>query len=85
MHSFDLVSVNSKVTACDIAHVPLPDDAVDAVVLSLALMGLAPLSACSLSLVLYLSISSRFLSAAGGGNATRQAFYCAPIKAVVSA
>lgn len=39
VHSFDLVSVNSKVTACDIAKVPLAADAVDAVVLSLALMG----------------------------------------------
>jgi len=39
VHSFDLVSVNDKVVACDIAHVPLVDEAVDAVVLSLALMG----------------------------------------------
>ena len=45
MHSFDLVSVNAKVTACDIAAVPLPDASVDAVVLSLALMGLC----CALS------------------------------------
>ena len=31
VHSFDLVSVNDKVTACDIANVPLSDNAVDAV------------------------------------------------------
>jgi ribosomal RNA-processing protein 8 len=38
-YSFDLVSVNDKVTACDMAHVPLPDAAVDIVVFCLSLMG----------------------------------------------
>ena len=39
VHSFDLVSRDSIVTACDMAHVPLPDGAVDVVTYSLALMG----------------------------------------------
>ena len=29
VHSFDLVAVNDRVVACDIAAVPLPDAAVD--------------------------------------------------------
>ncbi len=33
------VSVNPRVTACDIAHVPLPDACVSVGVFSLALMG----------------------------------------------
>lgn len=39
VHSFDLVAANDRVVACDIANVPLPDGAVDAVVICLALMG----------------------------------------------
>lgn len=50
VHSFDLVSVNDLVTACDIAHVPLADQAVDAVVLSLALMGPGPSQSAALQM-----------------------------------
>ena len=39
VHSFDLISVNPRVTACDMAHVPLPDASVDIVVFCLSLMG----------------------------------------------
>ena len=39
VHSFDLVAANKRVTACNIAHVPLEDASVDAVVFCLALMG----------------------------------------------
>lgn len=39
VHSYDLVSVNPLVIACDIAHVPLPDKSVDVVVFCLSLMG----------------------------------------------
>ena len=39
VHSFDLVSVNPLVTACNIADVPLPDACLDMAVFSLALMG----------------------------------------------
>jgi ribosomal RNA-processing protein 8 len=39
VHSFDLVSINPLVTACDIAHVPLADKSVDVVVFCLSLMG----------------------------------------------
>lgn len=39
VHSFDLVAANERVTACDIANVPLEDSCVDVVVLCLALMG----------------------------------------------
>lgn len=39
VHSFDLVSNNAKVVACDIAHVPLQDNTVDIVVFCLSLMG----------------------------------------------
>ncbi|KAJ9086132.1 25S rRNA (adenine645-N1)-methyltransferase [Entomophthora muscae] len=39
VHSFDLVAANPRITACDIAHTPLPDSSVDAVVFSLSLMG----------------------------------------------
>lgn len=39
VHSFDLVSVNPRVTACDMASVPLPDDSVDVAVFCLSLMG----------------------------------------------
>jgi ribosomal RNA-processing protein 8 len=38
-HSFDLISANSNVIACDIAHVPLSDESVDIVVFCLSLMG----------------------------------------------
>ena len=39
VHSFDLVAANSRVVACDIADVPLPDASVDVAVFCLALMG----------------------------------------------
>lgn len=39
VHSFDLVSQNSRVVACDMAHLPLPDASVDIAVFCLALMG----------------------------------------------
>jgi ribosomal RNA-processing protein 8 len=39
VHSFDLVAPNELVTACDMAHVPLENKSVDAVVFCLALMG----------------------------------------------
>lgn len=39
VHSFDLIAVNERVTACDIAAVPLPDGSLDAVIFSLSLMG----------------------------------------------
>lgn len=39
MHSFDLVSTNSLVTACNIAHVPLAEKTLDMAVFSLSLMG----------------------------------------------
>ena len=39
VHSFDLVSVNPRVTACDIAHTPLSDTSVDIAVFCLSLMG----------------------------------------------
>jgi ribosomal RNA-processing protein 8 len=39
VHSFDLVSLNSRVVACDIANVPLKNNSVDVVVYCLALMG----------------------------------------------
>jgi ribosomal RNA-processing protein 8 len=38
-HSFDLVAPNSRVTACDIASVPLENSSVDIVVFCLSLMG----------------------------------------------
>lgn len=40
VHSFDLVSNNPSVIACDIAHVPLVNKSVDIVVFCLALMGI---------------------------------------------
>jgi superfamily II DNA or RNA helicase len=39
VHSFDHVAVNEDVTSCDIAHVPLDDDSLDAAIFSLSLMG----------------------------------------------
>ena len=39
VHSFDLVAANSRVTACDIANVPLDSSSIDAAVFCLALMG----------------------------------------------
>lgn len=39
VYSYDLVSVNPLVTACDIAHLPLADKSVDVVVFCLSLMG----------------------------------------------
>jgi ribosomal RNA-processing protein 8 len=39
VHSFDLVSNNELVTACDMANVPLENKSVDVVVFCLALMG----------------------------------------------
>lgn len=37
--SFDMVAVNDRVKACDMAHVPLQDESVDIVVFCLSLMG----------------------------------------------
>lgn len=39
VHSFDHVAVNEDVTSCDIAHVPLDDESLDAAIFSLSLMG----------------------------------------------
>ena len=39
VHSFDLVASNDRVTACDMAHVPLLSSSVDLVVFCLSLMG----------------------------------------------
>ncbi|CAE7540266.1 rrp8 [Symbiodinium natans] len=39
VHSFDLVQINERVTACNLAHVPLPDASLDVAVFCLALMG----------------------------------------------
>jgi Hypothetical methyltransferase/Helicase conserved C-terminal domain len=39
VYSFDHVAINDDVTACDIKSVPLPDEAIDIAVFSLALMG----------------------------------------------
>lgn len=40
VYSFDHVAINEKVTACDIAHIPLNDMSLDVAVFSLSLMGL---------------------------------------------
>lgn len=39
VHSFDLVAVNERVTACDMAHVPLDDGSCDVAIFCLSLMG----------------------------------------------
>ena len=39
VHSFDLVAVNSRVTPCNMANVPLPNSSVDVCVFCLSLMG----------------------------------------------
>ena len=39
VHSFDLVSEQPYITACDIAHVPLTDASLDIAIFCLALMG----------------------------------------------
>ena len=39
VHSFDLVANNPRVTACDVAKVPLPSTALDVAIFCLALMG----------------------------------------------
>ncbi len=39
VHSFDLVSVNKYVTACDVRKVPLPNGVLDVAIFSLSLMG----------------------------------------------
>lgn len=39
VHSFDLVAANSHVTACDMAHIPLPKRSVDVAIFCLSLMG----------------------------------------------
>ncbi len=39
VHSFDYVAVNEDVIACDMAHVPMEDEALDVAVFSLSLMG----------------------------------------------
>jgi len=38
-HSFDLVAINERITACNLANVPLPNGCLDVVVFCLALMG----------------------------------------------
>lgn len=40
VHSFDMVAVNDRVVACDMANVPLKDKSVDIVVFCLSLMGI---------------------------------------------
>merc|ERR1712032_1710322 len=39
VHSFDLVQINKRVTACNLASVPLADETLDVAVFCLALMG----------------------------------------------
>ncbi|KAI8050889.1 methyltransferase-domain-containing protein, partial [Syncephalis plumigaleata] len=39
IHSFDLVAGNERITACDIANVPMSDNAADMVIFCLSLMG----------------------------------------------
>jgi ribosomal RNA-processing protein 8 len=39
VHSVDHVAINESVIACDMAHTPLEDGALDVVVFSLSLMG----------------------------------------------
>ena len=39
VHSFDLVAVNERVTACDMRNVPLKADTLDVAIFSLSLMG----------------------------------------------
>ena len=39
VHSFDLVAANERITACDIAHVPLGDATLDCAIFCLSLMG----------------------------------------------
>lgn len=39
VHSFDLIAINDRVTACDMAHVPLKKHAVDVCIFCLSLMG----------------------------------------------
>ncbi len=39
VHSFDYLAANDDVTACDMAHVPMEDEALDVAVFSLSLMG----------------------------------------------
>mmetsp|Transcript_4589 Transcript_4589/g.9186 ORF Transcript_4589/g.9186 Transcript_4589/m.9186 type:complete len:293 (-) Transcript_4589:894-1772(-) len=40
VHSFDLCAINSRVVACDMAHVPLEADSIDLGVFCLSLMGI---------------------------------------------
>jgi len=40
IHSFDLISNNKYVTACDISKVPLKKNSVDMVIFCLSLMGI---------------------------------------------
>jgi superfamily II DNA or RNA helicase len=39
IHSFDHIAINQRVVACDIAHVPLEDGALDVAIFCLSLMG----------------------------------------------
>lgn len=39
VYSFDHIAINDKVIACDMAHVPLEDEALDVAIFSLSLMG----------------------------------------------
>ncbi|OAF71164.1 Ribosomal RNA-processing protein 8 [Intoshia linei] len=42
VHSFDLIPINNRVTACDISKTPLKNDSVDVVVFCLSLMSKKP-------------------------------------------
>uniref|UniRef100_A0A8R1TNJ8 Ribosomal RNA-processing protein 8 n=1 Tax=Onchocerca volvulus TaxID=6282 RepID=A0A8R1TNJ8_ONCVO len=57
VHSFDLVAVNDRVTACDMSKVPLCSESVDIVVFCLSLMGT--------NLNEYLSEANRILKKGG--------------------
>ncbi|OZC07453.1 hypothetical protein X798_05509 [Onchocerca flexuosa] len=57
VHSFDLVAVNDRVTACDMSMVPLHNESVDIVVFCLSLMGT--------NLNEYLSEANRILKKGG--------------------
>ena len=40
VNQVDHVAINERVSACDMAHTPLPDESLDVAVFSLSLMGL---------------------------------------------
>jgi len=39
VHSFDLIAINDRITPCNLANVPIPDNCLDVAVFCLALMG----------------------------------------------